>query len=267
MAVFDNGQEIKLIASDLDGTLLLNWTPTPRPEVFPLIERLADEGVIFMAASGRQYQSLRWLFAPVADRIAYLCENGALVMYRDRVISSATMPRELALALAGEMSELDGCEPFVSGVERCYLLKGYDLLYAHLHGVTHNECRFVDSFDQIDEPILKVAYRAPEDKMEEIGSHFREEYGSTCKIVTSGTVWMDITMPGVDKGTALAAFGKAVGIVPAQMMAFGDNLNDREMLEYVGQPRLVESCNPAVRGLNDRVRYVSSVEGALERLL
>lgn len=267
MAVFDGGDQIRLVASDLDGTLLLNWIPKPRPEVFPLIERLCDAGAIFMAASGRQYQSLRWLFAPVADRIAYICENGALTMYRGHAIVNKTMPRDLALAMAGEMAELEGCEPFVSGAERCYQLRGYDALYAHLDGVLHNECRILDRFDQIDEPILKVAYRGDEGRMAELTEHFSATYGDTCNVVTSGTVWMDITMPGVDKGVAIAAFGEAEGIVPAQMMAFGDNLNDREMLDYVGHPYLMESCNPAMRDLNDRVRYCETVEGQLERLL
>ena len=220
-----------------------------------------------MAASGRQYQSLRWLFAPVADRIAYICENGALAMYRGEAIVTKTMPRDLALKMAGEMAELEGCEPFVSGVERCYLLHGYDALFAHLDGVLHNECRVLDRFDQIDEPVLKVAYRGTEDRMPGLNAHFAAAYGDTCNVVTSGTVWMDITMPGVDKGVAIAGFGAAEGIEPAQMVAFGDNLNDREMLDYVGHPYLMESCNPAMHGLNDRVRYCETVEGQLEQLL
>ena len=51
------------------------------------------------------------------------------------------------------------------------------------------------------------------------------------------------------------------------MMAFGDNENDRDMLNVVGHPRLMESCNPTMRGVNDRVRYVTMVEDELRRLL
>ena len=267
MAVTDGNDQIKLVASDLDGTLLLNWTPTPRPEVFPLIEELDRRGVIFMAASGRQYASLRWLFAPVADRIAYLCENGSLVMYRGEVLATKTMPRDLALDMVHEMAQMPGCEPFVSGLSRCYLLRGDDALLYHLGQVTHNDCRLVDSFDEIDEPILKVAYRAPEDKMSDMGKHFAAAYGDKVSIVTSGTVWMDITMPGVNKGTALADFSAATGIAPAGMLAFGDAPNDTQMLEYVGHPYLVNSCAPNMRGLNDRIRYCETVEDELCRLL
>ncbi len=68
---------IKLIACDLDGTLLHPGEREPRPEAFELIDELHRRGIVFMPASGRQYASLRYLFAPVADELAYVCENGA----------------------------------------------------------------------------------------------------------------------------------------------------------------------------------------------
>lgn len=58
-----------------------------------------------------------------------------------------------------------------------------------------------------------------------------------------------------------------LGISPDEMMAFGDNENDRDMLNVVGHPYLMESCNPSMHGINDRVRYVRTVEEELHRLL
>ena len=49
---------IRYIASDLDGTLLLNGAQELDPEVFRLILRLKEKGIHFIAASGRQYYSL-----------------------------------------------------------------------------------------------------------------------------------------------------------------------------------------------------------------
>ncbi len=68
-------------------------------------------------------------------------------------------------------------------------------------------------------------------------------------------------------GSALAFSGRAVVFAPVEMMAFGDNENDRDMLNVVGHPYLMESCNPSMRGINDRVRYVRTVEEELRRLL
>ena len=70
---------IRLIASDIDGTLLQNGATEIPPEIFDHIHRLEKKGVLFCPASGRQYTSLRRLFAPVADQVPFLCENGAVV--------------------------------------------------------------------------------------------------------------------------------------------------------------------------------------------
>lgn len=67
-------KRIKFIASDLDGTLLLNGAQKVSQELIPLIKRLNDNGIIFCAASGRQYPNLKRLFGDVADDMMYICE-------------------------------------------------------------------------------------------------------------------------------------------------------------------------------------------------
>ena len=85
--------------------------------------------------------------------------------------------------------------------------------------------------------------------------------------MTSGTECTDFIGFGSGQGSALADYGRALGISPDVMMACGDNENDRDMLNVVGHPYLMESCNPSMRGINDRVRYVRTVEEELRRLL
>lgn len=75
-------KRIKFIASDLDGTLLLNGAQKVSDKLIPLIKDLRDEGIIFCAASGRQYPNLRRLFGEVADDMMYICENGSVIIIR-----------------------------------------------------------------------------------------------------------------------------------------------------------------------------------------
>ena len=56
---------IKLVASDLDGTLLHNYQQTVPKEIYDTIKALHEKGIIFTAASGRQYANIRRLFAPL----------------------------------------------------------------------------------------------------------------------------------------------------------------------------------------------------------
>ena len=105
---------IKLIASDLDGTILKNGAQE-LPEGFcELVRRLKEKGIQFAAASGRQYYNLRLLFAPVKDDIHYIAENGSLCVCRDQVISKGLIERELGLRIFKAIRERGGCHCLLS---------------------------------------------------------------------------------------------------------------------------------------------------------
>ena len=58
---------IKLIVSDIDGTLVKDGTLDINPEYMDVIKKLTEKGIHFVACSGRQYSSEKQLFAPVKD--------------------------------------------------------------------------------------------------------------------------------------------------------------------------------------------------------
>ena len=89
---------IKLICSDIDGTLLQYGKKELEDEIFEQIRELHRRGILFCPASGRQYTSLRKLFAPVADCCVFLCENAqkfwenrSVRMQKTRKLSSAVL--------------------------------------------------------------------------------------------------------------------------------------------------------------------------------
>ena len=260
-------RDIKLIASDLDGTLLRDWRPAVDDRALPLIAALAEHGVPFFAASGRQYVSLRRLFGPLADQIGYVCENGALVIYRDEVLFKHSVPRAKAIEIFNAIAAHPDCEVFASGERICYCLEGHDEFRDHLVNVTKCDTTFIPGPEAIEEPIIKIAFKVPAEKNASICEEFAGAFGAGYRVVTSGTIWIDVIQDGSDKGVALAAVGDHLGIDPAGMMAFGDELNDLEMLDFVGHPCLMETGNPVLRQLNDRIRLCESVESELERLL
>ena len=109
---------IRLIACDIDGTLLRGTQREISPAVFREVVRLGKQGVRFCPASGRQYHSLRGLFAPIASRLYYVCENGAVVFGPGDpgpILAKETMEREQALELCREILDMDGCEVLISG--------------------------------------------------------------------------------------------------------------------------------------------------------
>ena len=115
---------IRLVVSDIDGTLI-HTTDGPVPAaVFEQISRLRAKGIIFAPASGRQYRSLRRLFAPLAGELHYICENGAVVFgpgSPGAVLSKVVMEHGEAMALARKIVETPDCELFMSGTNTSYL--------------------------------------------------------------------------------------------------------------------------------------------------
>lgn len=261
-------ERYRLVASDIDGTLLLNWSPEGiDPRVFDEIREVRRRGAVFLASSGRQYPNLRRLFSPVADDIAYLCENGALVIVGGEVVVRREMPRDLALELCHVIMGEPGCDLLVSGERTSYVLEGAPAFAEHMRVVVGNDVTCVARPEDIPETPVKVSYHADAAVMRQVRESFEERFGATCKVVTSGATWMDVMARGVDKGWAMRELGRALGIPPSEMVAFGDNENDREMLELVGRPYLMASGNPSMRGLSERLRLCESVHAELGRLL
>ena len=86
---------IKLIASDIDGTLVKDGTLAIDREYMEVIGRLIDKGIVFVACSGRQYRSERKLFTPVADRLLYISDGGTVVRTPKEILKVDTLPDEI----------------------------------------------------------------------------------------------------------------------------------------------------------------------------
>lgn len=82
---------IKLIAADMDGTLL-NSQKELSPELYPLVEELHEKGIKFAVASGRQYYNLVKNFESVKDKVTFICENGSIVFDQGKNIISDEIP-------------------------------------------------------------------------------------------------------------------------------------------------------------------------------
>ena len=101
--------DIRLVCSDIDGTLLQYGKKELEGEIFDQIRALHQRGIWFCPASGRQYTSLRKLFAPVADCCVFLCENGGVIYKDEQCIAKNPMPRALAEEIAND------CGPAATG--------------------------------------------------------------------------------------------------------------------------------------------------------
>lgn len=255
---------IKLIASDLDGTLLLNGAQQLNPEIYDLILELKERGIHFAAASGRQIASLKNLFRPVVDEISYIGENGAVCIHADEIISTSEIPRDLGLRIIEAVKNRPGCKGLISCLDTCYVEAGDDEFVYHIRHVVHNDTTVVDKFETIQEPFLKIAFFDSVDP-DASADYFQNMFQGEIKVVTSGNSWVDFVPLNSNKGTALKTLLDKLEIDPADAITFGDQQNDIEMLTLAGQSYAMEAASPEVRECADYV--TDSVENTLKKIL
>lgn len=256
--------EIRLIASDLDGTLLLDGAQSLRPETCRLIHSLTARGIYFFAASGRQYPNLQRLFAPVKNEIGYICENGCLSFFQGEQIYKETMPRELGQEIMRAIWEREGCEILLSGVNTSYLQPKDMKYYYHMWDTVKNNVTLVPDIFQVREEYMKISVYM-ERGIADSAAYWKERFGDRLTVVTSGFEWLDMMPKHVDKGFGMRKVLEYLEVEPEACMAFGDNYNDMEMLEMAGFPIAMEKAVPELKAVS---RYQTGrVERVLEEVL
>lgn len=224
---------IKLVASDMDCTLLADDGTLP-PSFDRLVDRLADAGIVFCAASGRPRYTLREMFAGQLDKIALMSDNGAAIAYRDEIIYKSLMaPEDVRALLDFTLADGRGC-PTVCSLEACYI-RSCDRIHDGYFRKFFTTIRYVDSLEDLDAEVNKYTVYFPEHDAEEVyATAYRDTWGERFHVTNAGREWIDIMNPGINKGSGLSRLCKHLGIDTADAAAFGDTYNDIQMLEAAG---------------------------------
>lgn len=111
---------VKLIMTDIDGTLIPDGTMDINPEYFEVIGKLVEKGIIFVVASGRHMSSVKKVFAPVLDKIWVASQNGNVLTYhgKSRIIKS--IPQEWGREMWRQFSKLKGVEGVLDTATEMY---------------------------------------------------------------------------------------------------------------------------------------------------
>lgn len=257
------GHKVKLIACDLDGTLLLNGSQTIEENVFTLIHELKKQNIIFVASSGRQYYNLQLLFAPVKDDIYYVCENGCLAYCNNKIISMTTLDHTIASMITKDILEKENSEALISDLKTCYVQPKDPEFFYHIQTVLKNLVNKTDDLISLECEPLKVSL-FEKGGLKDI-SYWKEKYSQYCNVQTGGNEWLDFMPNHINKGYALNKLLQYLQIDPSDVIAFGDNENDIEMLKLVGCPITMEHSNPIMKDLGKY--HTDYVPKSLEKIL
>lgn len=253
----------KLIACDIDGTLLKAGQSELSRELVALVRDMLDDGIAFTTASGRQYVGLKTLFAAFGDEIAYVAENGSIAYVGERLVHRSALDPSLGKEIAQAIMSRPECELYVAGAETCYVMPKAPSYIEHLENVLQFDVTVVEHLDEIDEPFLKVsAYHAA---FNPDRAFWVRTFGNRCNVVLSSPDWVDLSPAGVSKAAGVKAVCEHLGIDPAECIAFGDADNDVEMFDLVGHPIAMEWASASAKA--HAVETTSSVVETTRRIL
>ena len=244
---------IKLVASDIDGTLLPEGTDQINPEIYDIIRKLKEKDILFAAASGRHYSGMVRLFEPVKYDIIFITENGAYVTCRGYTMLDQTLDWEDVKDWVKEVRRIPGASFTMDTKEGFYseskdpefldlVLKGYK-------SIMHVE----EDVLATERSVNKVALYHKTD-IARLSKDMISQWSGRLHCAISGEIWVDFLNKESNKGNAIRSIQKTLGILPEETMAFGDNFNDIEMLRSAGESYAVGNAAKAVK---QEAKYVT----------
>jgi Cof subfamily protein (haloacid dehalogenase superfamily) len=259
-----------VVATDLDGTIVRSdGTISARTKA--ALALATDAGALIVIATGRPP---RWL-PGIADATGHcglaICANGALVydLATEQIVDS----RPLAAAAVREL--IDQLRAAIPGIT--FALERVDGQFAHeaeyVPRWEPEPATLVGDFDDavLNGPISKLLGRCEgmgSDELLELG---RTAVDGSVASLTHSSIdgLLEISAVGVTKATTLAEILAKRSLGAADVVAFGDMLNDLDLLEWAGLGVAVANAHPEVLAVVDEVTASNDNDGVaivLERL-
>lgn len=236
---------IKLVVTDIDGTVVPEGTNVINPELFSMIKELKSKGIHFAVASGRHKCSIEKLFAPVKNDIFYITSNGAYLGTIDKKLCISSLSEDVCKHLFSDFESLE-LPYYIETVNYAYTNCPDPKLSQILNEEYNYDMKHYEHISEVSEEIIKLSAFHPED-IGPIASKHSSQWNKTCKAVISGKRWIDFMRTDINKGVALGKLQEALGITIDETLAFGDQNNDIEMLKQAYFSYAVDNANPIVK--------------------
>ena len=263
--------KIKLVCSDIDGTLVEEGKGGLNPEYYKEILRLKEKGIMFAVVSGRSYAGSKHLFEPVINDIIFINDNGAVLTYQGKTIKSHLLPSDLVKDMIADLKEELKEVTYISALTGSYALKKNQEFCRILREdfslqVIELDC-LPESLPQ-DAGVLSMGMFDPVDAEEAVGHEFIDKWNQheLIQAVPGGKFWFNIIQRNVDKGVALREIMEMYNIAPEEVIVIGDNMNDMGMLTCVPNSVAIGNAREEVKAVCRYVADTNVNDGVLQIL-
>ena len=234
---------IKLVVSDMDGTLLDDYKKLPA-DFFETVEQLQQNNILFCVASGRQYNTLLEEFSEIRNSIIFCAENGAYVVYKNDVIHLDTMKKSDAIQLIEVGRKIENAFLVLCCKNGAYV-ENTNVAFLDEVGKYYKKLEIVDDLTKVEDEILKVTLCDFGDSEKNSYTYYKD-FETYFKVAISGKIWLDITNLSANKGTAIKKLQNDFNISFDETVVFGDFLNDLEMMATAKFSYAMKNSHPEI---------------------
>ena len=254
----------RLVACDIDGTLLRGGAETVDEETLSAIRRLQARGIRFVPNTGRQYGSICELFGSLAEGMYLISENGSALYAPGKemtLLECTLLPPRLCRELAADILAQEQCELLISTAGRDYLVPKSPGLRELLRPLIGPGVGVLDRLEDTPAPIIKMAAYCRRSSYE-LERVLAPRWRGHMNVAVAGERWLDFTL--TDKGEGLKRLCAILGVDPADTIAVGDSFNDCSMLDAAGRGYIMSTANPVL--LRRYPLHCSGVAELLDKL-
>lgn len=263
-----NFSKVKLVVSDMDGTLL-NSKSEVSERFFYLFNKLKKQHIHFVVASGRQYQSILDKLHLIKDDISIIAENGGMMTYNNEEHILLTLTEQNISKAVSLLRQLDSTYIVLCGRKSAYI-ETTDHDFISKFSKYYSDYEIVKDLTKVtNDDFLKIAVYHFESSEHHILPHI-DALKNDLQVIVSGENWLDISHADANKGYALKLLQKQLGVTKEETMVFGDYNNDLQMLELAHFSFAMGNAHEAVKKIARYETKSNSEEGVeiiLEQLI
>jgi len=265
---------IKLIATDMDGTLLDQRGQLDLPRLEKILDKLDQRGVRFVIATGNEVHRMRQLLDHLSKRVVLVVANGARIFENDQLLQAQTWDDAMVDRALGHFKGRECQDQFVvTAMNGGFVKKGTvfteldKFMTPEMIEKLYQRMNFVDEFDSsLFGGVLKMSMVVGEERLDSVLQEINDLFDGHVRAVSSGYGCIDILQDGIHKAWGLVELLKRWNLKPEQIMAFGDSENDIEMLELAGISYAMENAEEAVKRVATKVAPANSQAGVYQVL-
>ena len=266
--------DIRVIATDMDGTLLDPKGQLDLPRLEKILDKLDQCDIRFVIATGNEVHRMRQLLGHLAERVVLVVANGARIFENNELIQAQTWDDAMVDKALAHFKGRECQDQFVvTAMNGGFVKTGTvfteldKFMTPEMIEKLYQRMNFVDEFDpNLFGGVLKMSMVVGEERLDSVLQEVNDLFDGRVRAVSSGYGCIDILQDGIHKAWGLVELLKRWNLKPEQIMAFGDSENDIEMLELAGISYAMENAEEAVKRVATKVAPANSQAGVYKVL-